>query len=145
MTEPNSSHPKPGTEHLIEAWFRPMDLNLHITSNTAAIIQAAETSFGRFGSALPVETPDFTFRLFKHDLDDGQPGQPIFRREGHLLFQTIGRDSMLVADLARGFSFGYFSATTLANPAYFRWHFLELCQERFFCGQKQRFRNGHFR
>jgi hypothetical protein len=61
-----------------------------------------------------------------HDLDDGPPGPPVFRLEGSLLYQTTGRDSTLAANLADGFAFGYFSPATLANPAFFRWHFLEL-------------------
>jgi hypothetical protein len=109
-----------------EAWFQPMGFTLHLISNSPAIIAAAETSFGRFGPAQPHKLPDFTFRLLAHEVDDGQPGQPIFRMEGSLLYQTTGRDSTLVADLASGCAFGYFSATTLANPAFFRWHFLEL-------------------
>ncbi len=103
-----------------------MGFTLRLVSNHPAIIAAAETSFGRFGPAQPADTPDLTFRFFAHEVDDGQPGQPIFRLEESLLYQTTGRDSTLVADLASGFAFGHFSPTTLANPAFFRWHFLEL-------------------
>lgn len=109
-----------------EAWFRPMGFILRLRSNSPAIIAAAETSFGRFGLAQPTESPDFRFRLLAHDQDDGQPGQPAFRLNGSLLYQTTGRDSALVANLAGGSACGYFSAPILANPAFFRWHFLEL-------------------
>ncbi|MCK6625105.1 MAG: hypothetical protein L6R45_08000 [Anaerolineae bacterium] len=108
------------------AWFQPMGFSLHLTSNNPAIIAAAQTSFGRFGPAESVEQPDFTFRLFTHDVDDGPGGPPVFRLEGSLLYQSTGRDSTLVADLSAGLAFGYFSATTVANPVSFRWHFLEL-------------------
>jgi hypothetical protein len=110
----------------VEAWFQPMGFNLHIISNSPAVIEAAQMSFGGFGPAKPGHTPDFTFRLFEHDVDDGQPGEPVFRLEGDLLYQTTGRASTLVADLARGVAFGYFSVATLAKPAFFRWHFLDL-------------------
>ena len=113
-------------QNSLEAQFQPMDFNLHLASNSEAIVKAAQTSFRRFGLPNRTDTPDFTFRLFEHDLDDGQPGEPVFRMEGDLLVQTTGRDSTLAADLSRGFAFGHFSATTLANPAHFRWHFLEL-------------------
>lgn len=103
-----------------------MGFNLHIASNSRAIIEAAEVSFGGFGPTQPTDTPDFTFRFFEHDIDDAQLGRPIFRMEGDLLYQTTGRDSTLVVDLAVGSAFGYFSATTLSNQAFFRWHFLEL-------------------
>jgi hypothetical protein len=103
-----------------------MGFILRLVSNHPAIIAAAETSFGRFGPAQPAGAPDLTFHLFAHEVDDGQPGQPVFRLEGSLLYQTTGRDSTVVANLDSGFAFGYFSPTTLANPAFFRWHFLEL-------------------
>ena len=109
-----------------EAWFQPMGFNLRITSDSQTVIEAAEVSFGRFGPAKPTDMPDFTFRFFEHDVDAGQLGKPIFRMERNLLYQTTGPDSTLVADLAAGFAFGYFSATTLAHQAFFRWHFLEL-------------------
>ena len=99
-----------------KARFQPMGFTLHLISNTPAIIQAGQTSFGNFGTPPDSIAPDFTFRLFEHPVDDGQPGEPVFRLAGDLLYQTTGRDSMLVADLANGLAFGYFSATTLANP-----------------------------
>ena len=103
-----------------------MGFNLQLISNSQEIIAAAHTSFGRFGSGQAVDNPDFSFRLFAHDLDDGPPRSPIFRMEGRLLYQTTGRDSTLVADLSSGQAYGNFSPTTLKNEAYFRWHFLEL-------------------
>lgn len=109
-----------------EAWFRPMEFTLHVISNSPAIMQAAEASFGGFGVTPPTVSPDLTFHLFEHAIDDGELGQPIFRRAGPYVYQTIGRDSTLVANTASGFAYGYFSPTTLANPAFFRWHFLEL-------------------
>lgn len=107
-------------------WFQPMGFKLRLVSNSPAIIEAAATSFGRFGPVRPPASPDFTFRLFQHELDDGLLKPPVFRMEGSLLYQAGGRDSTLAADLEQGLAFGYFSATTLAQPAFFRWHFLEL-------------------
>jgi hypothetical protein len=103
-----------------------MGFILHLGSNSPAIIAAAETSFGRFGPAQPVQAPDFSFRLMAHERDNGPPGPPNFRLKGSLLYQTIGPDSRLAANLATGKAVGCFSPATLTNPAFFRWHFLEL-------------------
>ena len=111
---------------LITAHFQPMGFQLRLITNSAAIMAAAEVSFGGFGPAQAGAAPDFTFRLFEHELDEGQFGPPLFRMEGGLLYQTTGRDSTLVADLAGGTAYGCFSATTLRHSAFFRWHFLEL-------------------
>ncbi len=118
--------PWPDSKNREVRWFRPMGQDLQVISNSPLLLEAASTSFGRFGQAQPVETPDFSFRLFAHDEDEGQLRPPVLRMEGSLLYQTTGRGSTLVIDLAGGLAFGYFSATTLANQAYFRWHFLEL-------------------
>jgi hypothetical protein len=110
----------------LEAWFQPMGFRLHLVSNSPAILAAAENSFRGFGSPEPVDSADFTFRLFEHDLDEGQLKPPVFRMDGTLLYQTGGRDSTLVVDLSDGVAFGYFSATTLNDQPFFRWHFLDL-------------------
>jgi hypothetical protein len=109
-----------------EAWFRPMGFQLRIVSNSRAVIEAAEASFGLFGPAVPSGAPDLEFRLHGHEIDDGAPGDPILRIEEPLVYQTTGRDSVLVADRERGLAYGYFSRTTLEDPAFFRWHFLDL-------------------
>ena len=109
-----------------ERWFYPFGFTLQLETNSPAIIAAAETSFGKFGAPPQSANADWHFRFFAHKIDDGQLNPPIFRREGSLVYQTTGRDSTLVVDTARGLAFGYFSPTILANPAYFRWHFLEL-------------------
>lgn len=109
----------------LERRFRPMGLTLHLSTNSPAIARAAETSFGGFGSVQAKDSPDLTFRLFEHDLDGQEQAEPIFRMDGPLLYQTIGRSSTLVADLARGLAYGYFSPRTVTRQAFFRWHFLE--------------------
>ena len=109
-----------------EAWFQPMGFQLRIVSNSRAVIEAAEASFGLFGPALPSDAPDLVFRLYEHEIDDGAPGNPLFRIGGPLVYQTTGRDSVLVADRERGLTYGYFSRTTLKDPPFFRWHFLDL-------------------
>ena len=103
-----------------------MGFKLRLISNSQAIIDAAWTSFGRFGPVSLNQAPDFTFRLFEHKVDESQLGQPLFRMDGPLLYLTSGPEATLVADLADGLAYGYFSAPTLAHQAYFRWHFLEL-------------------
>jgi len=111
---------------LQEAWFQPMGLSLQVVSNSPAILAAAEASFRGYGAGQPNDTSHLTFRLFAHAVDDGKLNEPIFRTDGPLIYQTTGRDSTLVVDRARAYAYGCFSPTTLANPLYFRWHFLEL-------------------
>ena len=107
-----------------EAWFQPMGFQLRIVSNSRAVIEAAEASFGLFGPALPSDAPDLVFRLYEHEIDDGAPGNPLFRIGGPLVYQTTGRDRFWLP--TRGLTYGYFSRTTLKDPPFSRWHFLDL-------------------
>ena len=116
----------PDKESLSGGWYKPMGFTLQVIGNHPAVIIAADESFGRFGPMNPVEHPDFTFHFFEHSVVDDSPGKPVFREHDHLVYQTTGRGSTLVADTQKGLVFGYFSPATLANTAYFRWHFLEL-------------------
>ncbi|HVT59853.1 MAG TPA: hypothetical protein VHR45_15810 [Thermoanaerobaculia bacterium] len=119
----------PGTAaDLGSTWYRPMGLTLELITNSAPVRAAAELALRGFGlpPPPPVRPAQLTFRLLEHELDDRAPGAPVLRTAGPLIYQTTGRDSVLVADCAAGFAYGFFSASTLADPAYFRWHFLDL-------------------
>lgn len=122
---PNYSSPPTGSHSLREINFQPMDFHVRLTTNSPAIIETAELSFGRFEAAKAQSPPDFTFRLFEHEVDEELLREPLLRMDGPLVYQTTGQGSTLVVDLRTGLAFGYFSTQTLARPAFFRWHFLE--------------------
>jgi hypothetical protein len=70
---------------------------------------------------------------------DDELGPPLLRVDGSLVYQTAGRGATLVIDRAAGAAFGYFSPAALADPSFFRWHFLDLAlffflEERGFLG-----------
>lgn len=111
---------------LIEAFYRPMHLTLRLISNSEKIVEAADHSFAGFGPASPTPTPDLTFHLFEHPVDEPEPAPPRYRKDNDLVYQTTDGVSTLVADRRCGVAYGYFSGGVLANPAFFRWHFLEL-------------------
>jgi hypothetical protein len=110
---------------LREAWFQPMGLHLHVITNHPAIIAAAESAFRGFGPAHSVTVPDITLRLFAHEVDDNQLREPVFRTGGAMIYSTTGHASALVADREQGLAWGYFSPQILAQPVFFRHHFLE--------------------
>lgn len=125
-----------------EAWFRPMGLSLRLVTDSAEVLAAAEAAFGGFGPGTPSEPADATFRLFMHPVDDeGPDGRPLLRVDGHFVYQTTGCGSTMVIDKADGTAFGYFSPATLAAPAFFRWHFLDLAL--FFMLEKHGFVGVH--
>ena len=109
-----------------EAFYQPMNLSLRLLSNSQTIMAAAQQSFGGFGAASPTPTPDLTFHLFEHTVDEAEPAPPRYRKDGDIIYQTTDGVSTLVADRQAGVAYGYFSKAVLANPVFFRWHFLEL-------------------
>lgn len=111
-----------------ESWFRPLGLSLRLVTDSPAVRDAAEAAFGGFGGLGPGEpgNPDFTLRLFAHGVDDELPLRTVLREDGPLVYQSAGRGSTLVLDRQAGVGFGYFSPAVLADPVFFRWHFLDL-------------------
>ena len=108
-----------------EVWFRPMGLALRLVTDSPEILAAAEEAFAGFGSMSPEGSPDATFRLFAHPVDE-TPGPPLLRVDERLVYQTTGRGGTLVIDRATGTAFGYFSPAILADRSKFRWYFLDL-------------------
>jgi hypothetical protein len=109
-----------------ESWFCPMGMTLRLVTDSPEIRAAAEDAFGAFGHVPPAQAPDFTLRLFAHEVDDTIPLRTALRADGPLVYQTAGRGSTLVLDRERGLGFGYFSPAVLADRVFFRWHFLDL-------------------
>lgn len=112
---------------LHEIRLKPMGYTLLVSSNSSAIIDTAQTAFGRFGEPAVDAPVDFTFRMFAHDQSTSKsPGTPRFRRDGNLLHQSAGYDNTLAADLSAGAAFGYLSQAIVQNGPFLRRHFLEL-------------------
>lgn len=109
-----------------ESWYCPMGSTLRLVTDSPEIRAAAEDAFGGFGPATLTPDPDFTLRLFAHEVADEIPLRTTLRSDGPLVYQTAGRGSTLVLDRERGLGFGYFSPAVLADRVFFRWHFLDL-------------------
>ena len=106
--------------------FRVFGFTLAIHTNSQSIVEAALTSFGRFGQVeTPITEPDFVFYLQAHQQDSGQITPPRFHAEGDLACQTMGQDAVITANLQTGRAEGQFSPTVLAQQPFFRFHFLE--------------------
>jgi len=103
-----------------------MGFSLRLLTNHPTILAVAEASFGGFGPAQPVTSPDFTLRLCAHDRAENPLREPVFRAQGGRIYQTTGHASTLVVDREQGLAWGSFSPTVLAQSAFFRYHFFEL-------------------
>lgn len=107
---------------MIQALFRPMGRTLRVDTDSEAILAIAQETFGRFGPA--TGEPDVVLRLFADGPPDGQVTSPAFRAHGVLVFQNAGAGAILAGAREEGLAVGSFSPAALANPAFFRCHFL---------------------
>jgi hypothetical protein len=121
---------------LTAARFQPMGLLLELVTNSPRILAAAERCFGGYGRPEAARPADLCVRLYEHDVEDadaaggiggigGQRPEPILRCSGRYLYQASGRGSVLVADRALGFAFGYVSPSTAADAPLLTSRFLE--------------------
>jgi hypothetical protein len=114
---------------LEEAWFRPMGFSLRLVTDSEAVLTAARASFRGFGGQPPCAAPDLDFRLLESPDgggEDGEPAEPDLWFDRPHVRQAGADGSELVLDCAAGRARGRFPASTLAHPAFFRWHYLDL-------------------
>lgn len=114
------------TDH--RCYFEVMGIPLEIWTNDEMVVTAAEVAFGGFetpSSPQSPQTPVISMHLIVQEMTIPSFSRPIYRRHGARVMQSLGAAGTLIADLDRGTSYGFFSPEVPANPAFFRWHFLE--------------------
>lgn len=109
-----------------EKSYEPFGFYLKVVTNSAAVITAADMSFGRFPTSTEKSSPDITFLLTETDpLSKGLPSTK-FRLVGHMAYQTMEEFASMTVDCERGFVEAQISQSVIDNQPFFRWHFLEL-------------------
>ena len=111
---------------MLERSYYPFNFKLRLVSNSAAILDAAEAAFGQFGPPPAEQSPDFNFHFTETAAAATALTPPSFTLNGSLATRHLGEAATLTVNTKTGLAEGTFSATVLANPAFFRWHFLEL-------------------
>jgi HPr Serine kinase C-terminal domain len=106
------------------AVYYPLGFPLKLVTNSQSVMEAAEESWGAFKPHFDIPP----LRLHVGILEDGStecPAGPVFRAQQHLIVSTAAPGNFCVSDLAKGFSFAWLSAATVAHRGYLRYHFLE--------------------
>lgn len=109
-----------------DAIFGVMGVPLRFQTNSSRLFTLAIEAFARFGPPTR-EMPLLQVRLFTHPTETPVPGQmwPLLTRaQGDYYYVTWGPGCTLVADLARGYLFGYVTPDILAWPHLIREAFL---------------------
>jgi hypothetical protein len=107
----------------LRAMHYPMGAPLEVDSNSADVLGAAETVWGRFPRALEGEPARLHLAVAPQGTATLQPSAP--RGREHMVSIIHSPENFAVADLARGYAFGWLTADIVQDHAYLRYHFLE--------------------
>jgi hypothetical protein len=103
----------------------PAGVPLEISTNSQEVIAAAQQSWGAFPKLLDVEPIHVRIGVSDSDQTELPPAPSILGQRG--LISIIGdAKNFGVCDVTAGFAFGWMTPVTVADPAFFRYHFLDL-------------------
>lgn len=108
----------------LEAVFYPLGFPVRVSTNSPAVLEAAEVSWSAF--AREFDTPMIELTIGVSDGDTAEcPPAPGCRARRNLMLRIADQDNFYSADLMRGFSLVWVTAAAVAHKSYFRYHFLE--------------------
>ena len=103
----------------------PAGVPLELSTNSREVIAAAQQSWNAFPKLLDVEPIHVRIGVSDSDQADLPPAPSILGQRG--LISIIGdAKNFGVCDATAGFAFGWMTPVTVADPAFFRYHFLDL-------------------
>jgi hypothetical protein len=103
--------------------FHPFGFAVGISTNAGEVLDAAEESWGHF-PCLSTESAIEAYFAVSDDCDS-ESSIPTFRGREHVASIIADQANFAIADLRRGFCFGWTTRNTIKRKAYFRYHFLE--------------------
>ena len=110
----------------MEQWFRPMDLNLVVVTDTPELDAAVRDAYGRFGEGDKLAIPQLRFEF--HDFGSGDGLNRAPERSCRFSSATaelqLGDDGVLSVDRNSGSARGRFSHRVIADRNSFRSHTL---------------------
>jgi len=112
-------------EFPLRAIFYPSGVPMEISTNSQSVIDAARHSWGPFPKILDIEPIHVRIGVSDSKRADLPPAPAILGQRG--LISIVGdAENFATCDVTSGFSFGWVTPATVADRAFFRYHFLEL-------------------
>lgn len=103
----------------------PAGVPLELSTNSPQVIAAARQSWGAFPKLLDVEPIHLRVGVSKSDRTELPPAPAIRGQRG--MISIIGdAENFGVCDVTSGFAWGWMTPATVADPAFFRYHFLDM-------------------
>lgn len=104
----------------------PLGFPVRVTSNSKAVLDAAEQSWGCFRPMFQNSPLEIELGVKKNgEFDKPLPPEPVHSLNGNLLTNSADEHNFFVADLVKGRAIGWVTETTAAAPLYLRYSFLE--------------------
>jgi len=104
--------------------YYPLGFPLQLTTNSEAVLQAANESWGAFKQHFDI--PALQLKVGVLDIGSTEcPAAPIFRAHRNLIVGIAGQGNFYVTDVAHGFSFAWLTTAAVSRRSYLRYHFLE--------------------
>jgi hypothetical protein len=108
----------------LRAVFYPLGFAFEIMTNSKAVLQAANESWGHAKQRDSGPTLQLRIGVTAGTSGNCPPG-PIVRGQDHLLSIVADAHNQAICDLQSGFAFAWLTEDALEHPSYVRYHFLE--------------------
>ena len=103
--------------------YYPYGFPVDVSTDTRAVLDAAAQSWGVYSKRF--DTPPLRVHMFITEGDGSLPLSPTLRGQQNLLLWICDPHNFSVCDRLQRFAFCCVSRAVLADPVFFRWHFLE--------------------
>ena len=122
-------YPRDPLKYYVEFPFRafhhPLGFPLEISTNSEEVIIAAEESWGPFPKLQSAKKIHLRIGVSETGHQE-LPKAPIFRAQRGLITIIADSENFGVCDVSRGFGFCWVTPVTVADSAFFRYHFLDV-------------------
>jgi hypothetical protein len=101
----------------------PRGFPADIASNAPEVLAAARESWGVYQPQF--DRPPIRVHCLVSDGGAERPPDPVLRGQRHLLLWVSDQENFAVCDWRRRFASSFVTRATVADPVFFRWHFLD--------------------
>lgn len=117
----------------MEQWFRPMGLNLRVSTTTPELAAAVCEAYELFGAGDEAAALDLQFDFAQSA--NRSLAQPNYRISGETAELLVGDQAVLSVDIASGVAHGCFPGNLVADRSFFRLHALHFALSAALPGQ----------
>ena len=119
-----------------ERIYFPLGYPVRVVSNSRAVLDAADESWGYSQARFHGEPLEFQLEVRKGSSNEALPPSPEHMFHGPLLLEIADTDNFFIADLKRGRAMGRITPGAVACSGYLRYFFLEAAVLSMICAKR---------